>query len=159
MTSQHAIYPSLRGKNVLITGGAEGIGAAAVELFALNGSQVIILDISESSANTLITKITSLAKENSNSNPYFPPIFIPIFHQIDVSDLPSLQTLAQEILQKHKTIHILGYEPSSGDIPFVIDHVDTNDICSTPHTSLTERFPFPCLQSGPCHQTSPPNLT
>jgi NADPH:quinone reductase-like Zn-dependent oxidoreductase len=117
MTSQHAIYPSLRGKNVLITGGAEGIGAAAVELFALNGSQVIVLDISESSANTLITKITSLAKENSNSNPYFPPILIPIFHQIDVSDLPALQSLAKEILQKHKTIHILGYEPSSGDVP------------------------------------------
>jgi NAD(P)-dependent dehydrogenase (short-subunit alcohol dehydrogenase family) len=110
MTSQHAIYPSLRGKNVLITGGAEGIGAATVELFALNGSQVIILDISESSANTLITKITSLAKENSNSNLYSPPILIPIFHQIDVSDLPALQTLAQEILEKHKTIHILGYE-------------------------------------------------
>jgi NAD(P)-dependent dehydrogenase (short-subunit alcohol dehydrogenase family) len=115
MTTQHAVYPSLRGKNVLITGGAEGIGAAAVELFALNGSQVIILDISEPSANNLITKITSLAEErdNENSSSYSPSILIPIFHQIDVSDLPVLQTLAQEILEKHKTIHILGYEPSS----------------------------------------------
>jgi NAD(P)-dependent dehydrogenase (short-subunit alcohol dehydrogenase family) len=122
MTAQHAIYPSLSGKNVLITGGAEGIGAAAVELFALNGSQVIILDISESSANDLIIKTNSLAeereKENSNSsNPYFPPILIPIFHRIDVSDLPALQTLAQEILERHKTIHILGYELQAGYTP------------------------------------------
>lgn len=103
MPSQHAIYPSLRGKNVLITGGAEGIGAAAVELFARQGSQVIILDISSSSANTLITKISSLPP-----NPDYPiEIPTPIFHKCDVSDLPALQALAQEILQTHTTIHIL----------------------------------------------------
>ena len=97
----HAIYPSLRGKNVLITGGAEGIGAAAVELFALQGSQVIILDISGSSAQTLITKITSLPTSESQ------PIPTPIFHQCDVSDLPALQSLATKILQDHGTVHIL----------------------------------------------------
>jgi NAD(P)-dependent dehydrogenase (short-subunit alcohol dehydrogenase family) len=102
MTTQHAIYPSLRGKNVLVTGGAEGIGAAAVELFARQGSQVIILDISSSSATTLITKIASLPKNEQG-----PPIPTPIFHQCDVSDLPTLQTLAQKILSEHTTIHIL----------------------------------------------------
>jgi len=102
MTTQHAIYPSLITKNVLITGGAEGIGAAAVELFARQGSQVIILDISSSSASTLLSKITSLPK-----NEYGPPILKPIFHQVDVSDLPALQTLSQKILEEHKTIHIL----------------------------------------------------
>ena len=102
MSSTHAIYPSLRGKNVLITGGAEGIGAATVELFARQGSQVIILDISSSSAETLITKIASLPP-----SPHSAPIPTPIFHQSDVSDLPALQSLAQKILQEHKTIHIL----------------------------------------------------
>ena len=101
MTTQHAIYPSLRGKNVLITGGAEGIGAAAVELFAKQGSQVIILDISQSSAETLISKIASLPPSPNG------PIPTPIFHQSDVSDLPHLQNLAQKILQEHKIIHIL----------------------------------------------------
>ncbi|TLD06848.1 hypothetical protein E2P81_ATG10467 [Venturia nashicola] len=102
MPSSHAIYPSLRGKNVLITGGAEGIGAAAVELFALQGSQVIILDISESSAKALISKIASLPTAQDSQ-----PIPVPIFHQSDVSDLPALQSLAQKILQEHKIIHIL----------------------------------------------------
>ena len=102
MTPQHAIYPSIRNKTVLITGGAEGIGAAAVELFALQGAQVIILDISTSSAETLIARIKTLKDPITNA-----PVPTPIFHQSDVADLPKLQALAQEILQTHTTIHIL----------------------------------------------------
>jgi len=102
MPLQHAIYPSLRNKNVLITGGAEGIGAAAVELFALQGAQVIILDISASSAESLIARIKPLKDPITHA-----PVPTPIFHQSDVSDLPKLQSLAQEILQTHTTIHHL----------------------------------------------------
>jgi NAD(P)-dependent dehydrogenase (short-subunit alcohol dehydrogenase family) len=102
MPTQHAIYPSLRAKNILITGGAEGIGAAAVELFALQGAQVIILDISTSSAETLIARIKTLTDPITGN-----PVPTPIFHQSDVSDLPRLQSLAQEILETHKIIHVL----------------------------------------------------
>ena len=41
-----AIYPSLRGKRVLVTGGGSGIGAGIVEAFARQDSEVIFLDIS-----------------------------------------------------------------------------------------------------------------
>jgi NAD(P)-dependent dehydrogenase (short-subunit alcohol dehydrogenase family) len=102
MPTQHAIYPSIRNKNVLITGGAEGIGAAAVELFALQGAQVIILDISTSSAQTLIAKLKTLTDPITHA-----PVPTPIFHRSDVADLPQLQALAQQILQTHTTIHIL----------------------------------------------------
>jgi len=108
MTTQHAIYPSLRGKNVLITGGAEGIGAAAVELFALQGAQVIILDISASSAESLIARVKPLNDASGN------PVPTPIFHQSDVADLPHLQSLAQEVLQTHKTIHVLVNNAATG---------------------------------------------
>jgi NAD(P)-dependent dehydrogenase (short-subunit alcohol dehydrogenase family) len=101
-TTHHAIYPSIRNKNVLITGGAEGIGASAVELFALQGAQVIILDISTSSAETLIARIKTLTDPITGN-----PVPTPIFHQSDVADLPKLQSLAQEILQTHKIIHVL----------------------------------------------------
>src|SRR5919205_359027 len=40
-----AIYPSLRGKKVLITGGGSGIGAAIVEAFARQGCEVTFIDI------------------------------------------------------------------------------------------------------------------
>ena len=39
-----AVYPSLRGKRVLITGGGSGIGAGIVEAFARQGSEVIFVD-------------------------------------------------------------------------------------------------------------------
>src|ERR1700760_975354 len=38
-------YGSLEGKSVLITGGANGIGAAMVEAFAAQGSRVAFLDV------------------------------------------------------------------------------------------------------------------
>ncbi len=40
-----ALYPSLRGKSVFITGGAAGIGASLVEAFAAQGSRVGFVDI------------------------------------------------------------------------------------------------------------------
>ena len=40
-----AIYPSLRDKRVLITGGASGIGAALVEAFVAQGARVAFVDL------------------------------------------------------------------------------------------------------------------
>ena len=40
MTQEFAIYPSLRGKTVFITGGAQGIGAEIVRAFAAQGARV-----------------------------------------------------------------------------------------------------------------------
>src|SRR5437762_13249106 len=40
-----AIYPSLRGKKVLVTGGGSGIGAGIVEAFARQGCDVTFIDI------------------------------------------------------------------------------------------------------------------
>lgn len=41
---EFAIYPSLKGKRVLVTGGASGIGALTVAAFAEQGAQVAFLD-------------------------------------------------------------------------------------------------------------------
>ncbi|MEP7130903.1 MAG: SDR family oxidoreductase [Sphingomicrobium sp.] len=40
-----AIYPSLRGKRILVTGGGSGIGAGIVEAFVRQGSDVTFVDI------------------------------------------------------------------------------------------------------------------
>ena len=41
----HAVYPSLAGRRVIVTGGASGIGAGIVEAFARQGARIAFLDI------------------------------------------------------------------------------------------------------------------
>ncbi|KAI9162760.1 D-xylose 1-dehydrogenase [Paramyrothecium foliicola] len=105
MAENHAIYPSLRGKTVLLTGGAEGIGAATVKLLALQGCRVLFLDIAEASAQRTINNIVSLseASEARTGTPVIPPKF----YHCDVSDLSMLQATAGEILRDYGTVHIL----------------------------------------------------
>ncbi len=54
---QHAIYPSLKGKTVYVTGGAGGIGEAISTGFAGQGASVGILDIDEGAASALAAKL------------------------------------------------------------------------------------------------------
>ncbi len=53
----HAIYPSLAGKRVLITGGATGIGAGLVEAFAAQGAHVAFVDVAEEAGQALAEKL------------------------------------------------------------------------------------------------------
>jgi NAD(P)-dependent dehydrogenase (short-subunit alcohol dehydrogenase family) len=54
---RRAIYPSLRGKRVLVTGGGTGIGAGIVEAFGRQGSEVIFFDIIEDESEALAKRV------------------------------------------------------------------------------------------------------
>ena len=51
--TQSAVYPSLKGRVVLITGGATGIGESLVRHFARQGARVAFLDIQDEAAVAL----------------------------------------------------------------------------------------------------------
>ncbi|KAH6659545.1 3-oxoacyl-reductase [Truncatella angustata] len=94
--NEYATYPSLRGRTVLITGGAEGIGAAAVELFCLQHSNVIFLDFSKSSAQKVVDRIKDIPEATQ-----------PTFKYCDVTDLDALKTCAEEVLEAQGTVDVL----------------------------------------------------
>ncbi|MBP6528737.1 MAG: SDR family oxidoreductase [Burkholderiales bacterium] len=71
------LYPTLRGKNVFITGGATGIGAALVEVFIEQGAHVGFLDIDDSAANELKARLN--VKERLR------------YWHCDIRDVPAMQ--------------------------------------------------------------------
>jgi NAD(P)-dependent dehydrogenase (short-subunit alcohol dehydrogenase family) len=83
--SNFATYPSLAGKLVLVTGGAQGIGAAAVEQFAHQGARVAFLDFANESAAGLIARLSPLVPHP------------PIYRTCDLTDIPALRSTIAEI--------------------------------------------------------------
>ena len=102
MVVSTAIYPSLFDKVILITGGAEGIGAAAVKLFCRQGSKVAFFDISESSSQALIEGIKILQASDKVA-----AYTVPTFYQCDVTDLEQLKQNADRVLKDFGTVHVL----------------------------------------------------
>jgi NAD(P)-dependent dehydrogenase (short-subunit alcohol dehydrogenase family) len=54
----NAIYPTLRDRGVLISGGASGIGEAIVRAFVAQGAKVGFLDIADDAANKLTAELS-----------------------------------------------------------------------------------------------------
>ncbi len=81
LTSEFAVYPSLKDRAVLISGGASGIGATLVTHFANQGARVAFLDIDEMAGSHLCQ---SLEQQNIRH--------LPVFRQIDVKNLEILMS-------------------------------------------------------------------
>jgi D-xylose 1-dehydrogenase len=92
---QFATYPSLRGRVVLITGGATGIGASIVTHFARQGSRVAFLDIQDEPAQRLIA---SLTEEKCPT---------PIYIHTDLTNIAALKQSIDEVIAKLGTIDVL----------------------------------------------------
>jgi NAD(P)-dependent dehydrogenase (short-subunit alcohol dehydrogenase family) len=75
-----AIYPSLKGKTVFITGGAMGIGEAFVEEFSKQGAKVAFVDIAREAGEKL--------KSRLKGDVWFKPC--------DVTNIPALQAAIAE---------------------------------------------------------------
>lgn len=54
-----AIYPSLKNRRVVITGGGSGIGAGLVEAFARQGAETIFVDVLEAEGAALAARLNS----------------------------------------------------------------------------------------------------
>ncbi|KAJ5598885.1 hypothetical protein N7510_000010 [Penicillium lagena] len=97
LTSQFAVYPTLRKRIVIISGGATGIGGAMVEAFANQGAQVVILDILTKAACQLIEKL-------EKAGVTYPPIFM----HCDVTDIEGdVKSVSASLLELYPQIDVL----------------------------------------------------
>jgi D-xylose 1-dehydrogenase len=58
LSPQPPTYPDLKGRVILVTGGASGIGEAHVRAFAANGAKVAFIDIQEEAGRALAKELT-----------------------------------------------------------------------------------------------------
>jgi len=103
-TSAYASYPSLVDRTVLVTGGADGIGAGLVEEFTKQGSQVAFLDINAVKGIALVKACTAMD-----------PRHVPIFHQVDLVDIEATQAAIASILDELETVTVLVNNAASDD--------------------------------------------
>src|SRR5918993_48893 len=82
--SLFAIYPSLRDKVVLITGGGSGIGASHVEQFSAQGAKVGFIDINRPASEELVAKIAEAGHLK------------PIFFEADLRDVAAVKNSINE---------------------------------------------------------------
>jgi D-xylose 1-dehydrogenase len=94
-SEEFASYPSLRGRVVVVTGGASGIGERIVEQFARQGASVVFLDIQNESGMRLARKISA----SSVTEPYF--------LQCDLTNIDAVRQSVQRVVAKFKTVDVL----------------------------------------------------
>src|SRR6478672_8415114 len=94
-TSPSVVYNSLKGKIILVTGGASGIGEAIVEAFVLQGAQVLFLDIQDEAADSLGQRLRK------------PECIPPQYFHCDLTNTSELQSVAEKIHQSFSAIDVL----------------------------------------------------
>jgi NAD(P)-dependent dehydrogenase (short-subunit alcohol dehydrogenase family) len=81
--SRFAIYPSLRGKTVFVTGGGSGIGAGLVEAFHGQGARVAFVDIAEEASRALAARLGGVET--------------PLYLRCDLTDIAALQAAVRAV--------------------------------------------------------------
>ena len=98
----YANYPSLDGRTVFITGGADGIGSALVQEFAAQGAKVAFADIQADKAADTIERCTGA-------------VHTPIFYEVDLVDIDSLKEAIRAAQSELGSIEVLVNNAASDD--------------------------------------------
>ena len=94
-TGSYAIYPSLKDRSVLITGGGSGIGAALVRHFAAQGSRVGFVDIALEPSRRLVEEVAGAGDPQ------------PLFIACDLRDIEALRRAIAEVAAAQGPITVL----------------------------------------------------
>ena len=84
----------LKDKVAIITGGANGIGKAVVEMFADHGAKVAIWDLDDDVGNTFAEELLANGKDA-------------IYQHVDVSDSQEVDKAVADVLKQWNQIDVL----------------------------------------------------
>jgi D-xylose 1-dehydrogenase len=98
-----AVYPSLRDRVVLVTGGGSGIGASMVEQFAAQGARVAFLDIDCAASTALVERLAASAAHT------------PRFMECDLTDIPALRAAVAGIEAQLGAVRVLVNNAANDD--------------------------------------------
>lgn len=102
--AEYGSYPSLDGQTVLVTGGADGIGAGLVEEFAKQGSQVAFLDVQDAKAAAVISRCEAAGVSH-----------VPDFHHVDLVDIEATQNAIATVIERFGSIGVLVNNAANDD--------------------------------------------
>jgi NAD(P)-dependent dehydrogenase (short-subunit alcohol dehydrogenase family) len=98
-TDNRAVYPSLGGKRVLITGGGSGIGAGIVEGFVRQGADVTFFDIAEEDSKELVEKLGGKLR----------------FEKVDLTDVSGTQATIARLIEGGGAFDVLVNNAANDD--------------------------------------------
>ena len=100
---QPAVYPSLRGRSVFISGGGSGIGESLVEHFAAQGARVCFVDIAEDASHAVAARIAKAG------------FTVPHFIKCDIRNIDALRRAVIEAGLRHGPIKVLVNNAGNDD--------------------------------------------
>ncbi len=126
MASEYATYPSLRGRRILVTGGASGIGASIVAHFALQGSAVGFLDLDAEAARALVACLGAEATV--------------AFRHVDLRDIAALRHAISELEVELGGAFLVLVNNAARDDRHSIDEVTPEHWDDRMNTNLRHQF-------------------
>ncbi|MCC5995873.1 MAG: SDR family oxidoreductase [Oceanicaulis sp.] len=97
-----AVYPSLRGRCVVVTGGGSGIGAALTEGFARQGAHVAFIDVAEDASRALDQSLSGLDPA-------------PSYYHCNLTDLAELKAVMARIESELGSVDVLVNNAANDD--------------------------------------------
>lgn len=97
-----AVYPSLKGRVVVVTGGGSGIGAALTEGFARQGARVAFIDMAEDASRALDQSLSGLDPA-------------PSYYHCDLTDIEALKAVLARIAAEVGPVDVLVNNAANDD--------------------------------------------
>lgn len=102
-TASYAIYPSLKGRSVFITGGGSGIGESLVRHFCAQGSRVAFVDMAAEPSRRLAAAIAAQGHPE------------PFFIACDLRNVEALQAAVEQARERNGPIQALCNNAGNDD--------------------------------------------